>query len=634
MVIGEKTFRSIFSCKRHIFKYQLIENMKKLVLVILIFFSTYSLRCQHEKKHLEDVFKTALHKADSLSNIGLFAQSNNTIYPFLQKSLTPINLYLSHDRILQNHGIVLQHDSIQLYLKKTKKIIQQDSLSNFIGQSLFREGHSLLIQNKNTEAINFFIESLKIAEDSEDLFLRSQNYNAIGSILFSNRNYQEAISYFNKTIGLTSSNNPSGLCGVAHNLKAQSLFALNQYDQTLEEIQAAQPYLIHKIDIIVNKILLAQLYSHTKQQFKAYNHTMEALRLMGQIESFKSLEALQATITDINSETDHSILKKVHLYEKDISSILKYNTGRNAYYEARKSIAEQDNNDKAQIAELKSLLSIRDSLYNLEKEKAIEEINTKFNTEKKEKDILALQKSNLQKELLISKERNRKLLYAVTTIIVLIGFFMFSAYVNNRKKRMLLQKEMDIVKAKQLENDRIGANLHDQNANLLRGIAQELTEQGNNIVSEKISNIETSLRNLSRELVSIPFEDSSFENQIITLGSKYHNDDFKVKIHGLKNISWKQVNTVVKRNLFLVIREGIVNAVKHSGADQFDMTFSQKGTNIQVQLQDNGFGIKSNPSSEGIGMRNMKVRINEIRGTIKFKSIPSKGTLVQITLAV
>lgn len=604
--------------------------MLKNIFQIIIILSAMVLQGQSANS----AFNIALKQADSLNNQGLYTRSNEILYPFLNKTLTKENLFLGNDCILRNHSLLFKEDSIALYLNKNKSLHKTGKLDKFSGLLLFREGHFALQRRKNKKALELFFESLKIAEQSRNNKLIAQNYNAIGTILFINRNYKESIAYFDRTILLTETNNISDLCGNAHNLKAQAYIQLKEYDMALKEIELGQPLLTSKMDRLFSKILLLQYYTQTKEQLKALSTVAEVLNEMSDFEVFKDMSDLQNMVADIQNESDDSIIPKIREYEKKTEGILRYNIGREAYFEAKKTIAQQDNNDKAQITELKNIIALKDSLYNIEKQKTIEEMNTRFQTEKKQKEIRQLQKVNLEQELTIIQERNRKLTYATTAAIGLSAFTLLFFYAKNRKKRILHQKEIDIVMAKQLENDRIGANLHDQNANILRGIANQLLNEGNMKASQKISEIEKSLRDLSRELVSISFKESSFVDQIITLGTNHQKDSFKIKIEGLKLIKWSLVNNVVKRNLLLVIREGVINAIKHSGAKQMSISFLHLGKNIEVQLHDTGIGFDTTKPRNGIGIRNMKVRINEVKGSINFKSAPKKGTRIQIVLAV
>jgi len=134
-------------------------------------------------------------------------------------------------------------------------------------------------------------------------------------------------------------------------------------------------------------------------------------------------------------------------------------------------------------------------------------------------------------------------------------------------------------------------------------------------------------------LRSVSFEESSFLDQLITLGTDYSNNTRKIKFSGVKDINWSLIAETIKRNLFLVIREGISNASIHGRANIIAVTFKNTSKHIEVSITDNGIGFNQEKATSGIGIRNMKMRIHELDGSIKFESIPQKGTSVYITIA-
>lgn len=83
------------------------------------------------------------------------------------------------------------------------------------------------------------------------------------------------------------------------------------------------------------------------------------------------------------------------------------------------------------------------------------------------------------------------------------------------------------------------------------------------------------------------------------------------------------VNLSVKarRNLFLVIKEAVHNAYKHSKAQTLTVIFSQTDNDLTIDIIDNGKGLSESHHSDGNGITNMKTRIKAIGGT--FEVFPS-----------
>ena len=84
--------------------------------------------------------------------------------------------------------------------------------------------------------------------------------------------------------------------------------------------------------------------------------------------------------------------------------------------------------------------------------------------------------------------------------------------------------------------------------------------------------------------------------------------------------------------LYRVIREGLQNVAKHSGAAAASIIFQGLSDGIRLLIQDKGIGfdpqeVKKKP---GIGLSSMRERLRLVNGTISFKSKPGQGTAIEV----
>ena len=96
-------------------------------------------------------------------------------------------------------------------------------------------------------------------------------------------------------------------------------------------------------------------------------------------------------------------------------------------------------------------------------------------------------------------------------------------------------------------------------------------------------------------------------------------------------ILWKDVNETIKRTLYLGIRESLQNTLKYANANQFFIEFSRDKKEIVLHLKDNGEGFDILKGKKGIGLKNLKERIEEIQGSFQIES-SKEGT--QTTLKI
>ncbi|MEI9958414.1 MAG: ATP-binding protein [Ferruginibacter sp.] len=84
--------------------------------------------------------------------------------------------------------------------------------------------------------------------------------------------------------------------------------------------------------------------------------------------------------------------------------------------------------------------------------------------------------------------------------------------------------------------------------------------------------------------------------------------------------------------MYRVIQECVNNVIKHSGANGLDISLIKDADGIAATIEDNGkgFAVADKNKGEGIGLKNIKTRIEYLKGTVDFDSAPGKGTLVAI----
>jgi signal transduction histidine kinase/ligand-binding sensor domain-containing protein len=94
-----------------------------------------------------------------------------------------------------------------------------------------------------------------------------------------------------------------------------------------------------------------------------------------------------------------------------------------------------------------------------------------------------------------------------------------------------------------------------------------------------------------------------------------------------------EVSSDVRHNLFLVIKEGLQNIVKHSRATEVWLRVITEPTALRVTIEDNGKGFEGNAQDPWAdGLRNMRERVAEIGGECRVESRVGAGTVITIEL--
>ena len=140
------------------------------------------------------------------------------------------------------------------------------------------------------------------------------------------------------------------------------------------------------------------------------------------------------------------------------------------------------------------------------------------------------------------------------------------------------------------------------------------------------------VRTVSHQMMPNMLLKSGLGKAVAEFLDKIDQKVIKVNLHveGLQ----ERLNEDVEIVLYRVLQECVNNVIKHSGASQLDIALIKDKDGISATIEDNGKGFDTQQIDEesGIGLKNMKARIDYLNGSIDFDSSPGKGTLVAIHL--
>lgn len=102
-----------------------------------------------------------------------------------------------------------------------------------------------------------------------------------------------------------------------------------------------------------------------------------------------------------------------------------------------------------------------------------------------------------------------------------------------------------------------------------------------------------------------------------------------------------QLTMGMRRNIFLILKESINNAIKHAQSDTLQVDILLEGSAMFIRVADNGIGYDSQVVSEkqitslsGNGINNIRFRVHELNGNLNIISSPGKGTVVEVQFKI
>jgi len=324
------------------------------------------------------------------------------------------------------------------------------------------------------------------------------------------------------------------------------------------------------------------------------------------------------------------------------STITDYKEGKQFSYQLLSDAYKAKGDDKKALYYLEKMMTVKDSILNQAREKRIVELQTLYETDKKEKELL-LQKEQLSKQ--------RYIMGGISVSFVLILSLMYMLYRRRQLRQEALlqstimqQQDMAtkaILETEERERSRIAGDLHDglgqmmsavkMNLSSLSGKMELPSQQDQQLFDKTMALIDESckeVRSVSHNMMPNALLKSGLASAVREFIDKIDHSQLQVSLHteGLDERLDMNKETV----LYRAIQESVNNVIKHAGANHLYISIIKDTDGISCTIEDNGKGFNASDmqSFNGIGIKNILSRIIYLKGTVEWDSSPGKGTLV------
>lgn len=470
-------------------------------------------------------------------------------------------------------------------------------------------------------------------------------YNLLGIVNNELDNYDKAIYYHNIALGYLNKTDKRNV------YKEMSLNNISLVYQKQGKHKEAIKNLNKALKNDSLKFKNINLYAKLIDN-KAYNKFLNGDTVNLPLEFYRSLK-----IRDSLHYISGIVISKLHLGE----FYAKYNDTLKAITnitEASK-LAKSVNNNRDKLAALKLLskidktnanrylkkhIALNDSLQSEERK-----IRNKFTRIQYETD------EYIQETQQLSKQKRW---------ITIIGFFIIAiiSLLYYIKRQQSKNKELLLEKEQQKANEEIYELILDQNNKMKEGrtqerhrISEELhdgvlgklfgTRMGLGFLNfngkdkkkydsyiDEMQGIENDIRIISHELKN---ETLTHEYDFISLlesllEKQSEISKFEFKLISKDSVIWDEINNHFKINIYRILQEAIHNINKYAKASLVEITFLINNDKLNLVIKDDGVGFEINKIYSGIGLNNMKSRVNKFNGNLQIDSIKNKGTNISI----
>ena len=538
-----------------------------------------------------------------------------------------------------------------------------------VARILANIGNVYLHKKDRAKAIEYYLQSAGLWETVADQNRLPALYSNINSLLNEQREYDKALEYGNKAVALAQKTGDDYSAVNALLNLSNTYDDLGNFEKQYDLLQKALPLAKKGEDIEQIATVYDDLgdYYYQKKQYQLsltnYSEGHSYVLKMGNKYHLCTSLAMLAEVYNKLNQNDKA-LQYILQAEKTANEV-GVRANLKQIYLTRAEIEQQAGNYKLANEYFSKAIILSDSLFTAETSEKVADAEAKYQNEKKQQEILQLEKDKKIQSLSIKQKST--LNYFLIGSVVALMIVGFLGYRNLRHRQQLakqqdelqqqrireLEKDRQLVavdsmlKGQEEERSRLAKDLHDGLGGLLSGVKFSLSNMKDNLIitpdnmtvfERSLDMLDTSIKELRRvahnmmpEMLTKFGLDEALKEYCNTINTS------KLLVIKYQSLGMeKRLDKSVEIIIYRIVQELLNNTVKHSVASEAFVQLIREGNRLNVVVEDNGKGFDVNlmENNKGAGLTNVRSRVDYLKGQLAIHAEPGKGTLVNIEFNV
>jgi len=294
-------------------------------------------------------------------------------------------------------------------------------------------------------------------------------------------------------------------------------------------------------------------------------------------------------------------------------------------------------------------VTLKDSIFEADRDQAINELATRYETEQKEQEIALLASSNQVKDLQIAKANRERILLGMGLLLVLVVALILGYFFRlNSRKNAQLQAQKNVIEEALTEKESLLREIHHRVKNNLQVISSLLSLQERRIKGAEGKQVVQESRNRVQSIALI--HQNLYQQENI---SRIHMEPYLTELSeqirrsfdlGQREIDLKldidpvelDVDSAIP--LGLITNELLTNALKYAFTEaergQIELSFTKKSADQWLlRVQDNGVGIpekKLVAVGDTFGMKLIRTFAQKLQSTLEIDT--KMGTAITLLI--
>jgi len=506
-------------------------------------------------------------------------------------------------------------------------------------------------QGNFERALEYYHEARKIYEKLKDEKKIAMVLVNMAIVLKTQGEYVKVIEYYHEALAIYQrTNNEFGMAVCYANL-GSVFYYLPNYDSALHySLIATREFEAQNVQQFLSSSLCnaGMAYDKLGDKEKARVYLLKAKKMNERYDNKKELAFCMIYLSKVYQSEGLIVLA-----EKEAMEALKIATNINALQqvmEARLALADifaAKNDFKKAFHEYREYVEVKDSLYQQDKARQIAQLQTEYETIKKENEILQLKQVNELKDVRL----NQSIVTIILLVAILGGILTFGFLWKNRitlKQQAELQATRALLRESQLraviasqeeERKRFAADLHDGFGQMISALRLSLSRE--KVDDGTLHHALDVLNDMNVEIRNIAF--NLMPQVLMKSGLAEALKEFALRINRTGSVSVSVQTFDLDSDmpaehriaLYRICQEWVNNVIKYSGGNQISIQLVKHPEELVLTIEDNGSGFDPNSlmESQGNGWKNINSRLHMIKGAIEIDTQKHRqGTTLVITV--
>ncbi|MBO9151731.1 ATP-binding protein [Chitinophaga sp. GCM10012297] len=508
-------------------------------------------------------------------------------------------------------------------------------------------------------------KAIPLAQQAGDSLAVGKNYLDLSLVFKNTMQYGKATGYILQSINVFRQQRSLGDLVVAYNTGAENYVLDKKYPEAKTMLDSSWKLLSdgsYKEFLIDYYTAESMYYDETKDFKKSLASIDKGIALSKQYNKRYEEQRLllQKYYTHYN-QNDYTNAREVLRYLAEQPEMMSQISNRLQVYNGLAETNARLGSLPAAYNWLKQYSQLSDSVSEVKLTDNIHALEIKFNTAEKQKEIAALKME--RERAALSAKNNRLinwLLGTASSFLLVLAVFSYLFYRNNKKLSEQQQlnhhqqlKEIEqqqqirfsqaMLQGEERERRRVAGDLHDGLGGMLAGVKMNLTElsstpaSGGAELHKVIGQLDSSiseLRRIARNMMPEALLKFGLDIALKDLCGSMMTESVRINYQSL-NIE-DNIPQATQVTIYRIVQELLSNAIRHAQAGSILLQCSQNGDTFLVTIEDNGKGFDTAQlgQAKGIGLSNVKRRVDYLHGNMEIISAENEGTTINIELNV